>query len=147
MGVEYEVGRVKKCPTVKCDPLNRWINQYCVVIGHYVVETCPLQVSLDFNFFCELDINGMKIFDLDIIFRTVFGAFGFLEPGHFFTISFDVKLLFERSDNFICINVFFLEFLVMGTALKTISGSNEVRHLFVELVGSKKVNFYLLFSL
>ena len=147
MRLEYEVGRVKKCPAVKCDTLNGWIDQYCSIICHYVVEASPLKVGLDFGLFGELNCHRLEIFDLHVILRIWFGALDFLQSQDFLSISFDVELFFERSDYFVCIYVFFLKFLVVGTALKSISSFNKVRHLLVELVGSELMKFYLLFCL
>lgn len=147
MGLEYEVGRVKKCSTVKCYPLNRWINQYCCIICHYIVVACPLQVRLNFHLLCELNCYCLEILYLHLIFVIWLRRFDSLEPRDFWAISLHIELLFKRSYDFVRIYVFFLKFLVMGTTLKSISSSNEVRHLFVELVGSELGDCYLLFYL
>lgn len=89
----------------------------------------------------------MQILYLDIILCVCFGCFDFFKPRDLFAILFHIEFLFEGSYDFVGVYVFFLKFLMMGTALEAISRSNEVRHLFVELVGSELVDIYLLFSL
>jgi hypothetical protein len=92
---------------------------------------------LNFDLSCNFNGGWLKIFDLKIVLCVYFGGLDFSEPGDLFAVLFQIEFFFKGSDDFVGIYVFFLKFLVMGTALEAISGSNEVRHLFVELVGSE----------
>ena len=136
MRLKYEIWRVEKGPTVESYLLNRRIDQNCGMIRHYVIQTNSLKVCLHFDFVRIFNCHWIEILHMNLLFGRIFAVFYLFELGKLFTISFEVKFLFECSNYFVRVNVFFFEFLVMGTALKAISSANEVRHLFVELIGS-----------
>ncbi len=106
-----------------------------------------MYVCLNFDLSCYFNDSWLQIFDREVVISVYFGGLDLFEPGDLFAVLFHVEFLFKGSDDLVGIYVFFLKFLMMRTALEAISGSNEVRHLFVELVGPELVNFYLLFSL
>jgi hypothetical protein len=64
-------------------------------------------------------------------------VFDFLQLVELLTVSFDIEFFLVSCDDFAGVNIFFFELLVMRTALESISGSNEFRHFFIELVGSE----------
>lgn len=106
MWMKYEIGWVKKCPTIKCDPLDWRIDEYCCIICHYIIETRALKFSLYLNVFSEFNCNLWKFFGSRFLFGKILTGFKFFEFGKLLSITLDIKFLFKSCDYFVRVDIF-----------------------------------------